>query len=187
MPTYLPEQLGQSFSEALAESYASATAGDPPLICLEIMNPDFEAPARVVNDFRNLTATLEATAPYNPSQAVTFLAVPFRYVRQEQTADAGNGGAPAPVQVEIDNVSRQFAELMLMARESQHPTTCIEREYLPSDTSAPHIIPVTKVTLSNIVLTPDTVRASLSFGELTNRKFPPLTYTPEDFPALSAS
>lgn len=185
MPTFLPARLGLSHSEAVAEAYASATAGVVVLTTLEIWNPSFEAPVRVVNDYRNLTATLEATAPRNPSTAVVFLAIPFKYIRQEQTADMQNSGAPAAVQIEIDNVSRQFSELMILARESQEPTVCIEREYLPSDTTGPHVIPVTTVILNNIVLTAEVVRASLSFGDLTNRKFPPKTYTTELFPMLS--
>lgn len=176
MPTYLPSRLGLSHSEAIAEAYASATAGDPVLLTLEVSHPAFSEPARVVNDFRDLTATLEATAPYNPSTAVLFSAVPFRYTKPEQTAESANAGAPAAVGIEIDNVSGYIAELLIQAKESMEPVTVIEREYLPSDTSAPHVVPVTVMTMSNIVIGVETVRANLSFGDLTNRKFPAKVY-----------
>jgi Domain of unknown function (DUF1833) len=174
MPIYLPPRLGLSHSEAIAEAYASATAGDPVLLTLEIHHPDFDEPARVVNDFRNFTATLEADAPYNAGEAVLFTAVLFRYTKPEQVADGS--GAPAAVGIEIDNVSGHIAELLMMARESMQPVTVIEREYLPSDTSAPHVLPVTSMTMSNIVIGVETAKANLSFGDLTNRKFPAKVY-----------
>jgi len=185
MPVYLPPRLGLEHSEAIAEAYASSIAGDPVMLCLEIMHPDFPEPVRIVNDFRNFYATLEADAPIDAGLEVLFIPVPFRYIKPEQTADGS--GAPAAVAVEIDNVSRQLAELMLLARECNSAVSVIEREYLPSDTTAPHVLPVTRLTLSNIVLTVDVVRANLSFGDLTNRKFPALTYTAEAFPGLAAT
>lgn len=176
MPTPLPASLGISHSEAIAEAYASATAGDPVLVALEISHPLWDEPVRVVNDFRNLTATLEATAPYNAGEAVEFTAVPFRYIKMEQTADLANSGAPAAVGIEIDNVSRHITELLILARTTLVPVTVIEREYLPSDTSAPHVLPVTVLTMSDISVTVDTARGKLSFGNLTNRKFPTRVY-----------
>jgi hypothetical protein len=180
MPSYLDPRAGVSISEAIAEAYASATAGDPVLLTLELHHPDFTAPARVVNDFRTLTATLEADAPYNAGEAVEFSGVPFRYTKPEQT----DSGAPAAVGIEIDNVSREITNLLLLAAESFEPVRVIEREYLPSDTSAPHVLPVTTMELSGIEVSVETVRAQLSFGNLTNRKFPSLQYTAENSPGL---
>jgi hypothetical protein len=182
MPTYLPPRAGVSISEDAAQNYASATVGDPVLLTLELIHPAFTQPARVVNDLRNLTATLEAGAPYNAGAAVEFIGVPFRYTKPEQS----DSGAPAAVPVEIDNVSRALTELLMLARESMEPVEVIEREYLPSDTSAPHVLPPTRLELTNIVITPETVSAQLGFGNLTNRKFPPRIYTAEDFPGLAS-
>lgn len=186
MPTYLPARLGVTYSEAIAESMASATIGDPLLITLEIHNENFRdaqgnpTAARVVNDYRPLRATLEADAPLNAGEEVTFSPVPFRYVAPPQT----DGGAPSAVQVEVDNVSQTLTTLLLQAGRSK--VQLIEREYLPSDTSAPHVMPPTRLTLSNVKAGVTTVSAQAGFGNLTNRRFPGNTYTRELFPALAA-
>lgn len=186
MPTYLPENLGVSHSQAVAEAYASATAGEPLAVTLELWHSLWTEAIRVVNDLRDLTATLEATAPRNPSEAVLFIAVPFRYQRAEQSADPANNGAPSAMQIEIDNVSGEITEALLLAKESNEPLTIIEREYLRIDTTAPHVLPVTEATLSNVSVGVDVARANISFGNLTNRKFPTMVYAPEKFPMLAA-
>jgi hypothetical protein len=186
MPAYLPARLGLEISEAIAEAYASAKAGDPILFTLELHHSTFTTPGRIVNDWVNHTLTLEADAPVDPSTAVEFIGVPFRYVRPEQVADLKDAGAPAAVPIEIDNISLAVAELMLLAKESEEPLTVIAREYLPSDTSAPHILPVLTLTMTDIELGVETVSAKLVFGDLTNRRFPRRPYTAEQFPGLVA-
>jgi hypothetical protein len=186
MPTYLPPRLGISYSEAIAESMASATVGDPLLLALELRRDWTEAgepvAARVVNDFRPLTATLEADAPLNPGEAVEFTPVPFRHARQEQT----DSGAPAAIGVEVDNVSQTLTELLMRDKTSREPLRLIEREYLPSDTSAPHVMPPTKLVLAKVEASSTTVSAQASFGDLTTRRFPVDLFTRERFSALSA-
>lgn len=181
MPAYLDPRAGVQLSEAIAEAYASATVGDPVLITLELHHPSFTAPARVVNDYRTLTATLEADAPYNAGEAVEFIGVPFRYTKPEQS----DSGAPAAVGIEIDNVSLAITELLLQAIESDEPVLVIEREYLPSDTSAPHVLPVLQLEMGGIQVGVETVSAQLTFGNLTNRKFPATQYTAENAPGLA--
>jgi hypothetical protein len=181
MPTYLPANAGVQFSEAYAEAIASAKAGDPLLLTLEVRHSDFvdedgnATSYWIVNDFRNLTATDE------DSVVRTFIAVPFRFVWPEQT----DSGAPKPAAMEIDNVSRQLTTLLLQARESDEPVECVLRMYLPSDTTAPHILPVTVMEVINPVVTSETVSVQLTFGSLTNRKFPARIYTAEEFPSLA--
>jgi hypothetical protein len=188
MPTYLPAVQGIQRSQAIAESMASATVGDPMLLTLELYHPSFvddngdPTAARIVCDFRNLAATLEADAPLNASEEVTFIGIPFRYTRQEMT----DSGAPAGVQIEIDNVSLAITRLLAQMQGSLEPIRCIEREYLPSDTSAPHVLPVTTLYLSDVEVSAETVTAKVTFGDLTNRRFPVDEYTREQWPALAA-
>lgn len=183
MPTYLPERLGVSISEAAAEAYASATAGEVRLVAFELHHPAFTAPARVVADWVNHTLTHEATAAVDPGVACEYIGVPLRYVPPEQSAE---GNAPALGRVEIDNVSLTIGRLLRLAKESREPITLIIREYLPSDKSAPHILPPLVMNLTGIVLTTETASGQLSFGDLTNRRFPPRLYTTADFPTLAA-
>jgi hypothetical protein len=181
MPTYLPANAGIELSEAIAEAYASSKIGDPILLTLEFRHASFTDEEGnpishyIVNDFRELSATDE------DSNVRTFLPVPFRFTKPDQS----DSGAPKAARIEIDNVSLILARLLMQARESDEPVQVIAREYLPSDTSAPHVIPVTGTELSSPVITVETVSAELGFGNLTNRKFPARSYTAEDFPALA--
>lgn len=181
MPTYLPPRLGVSYSEALAERMASNKQGDPILLTLELQNENFVdddgAPtsAWIVNDFRPLVAVDEN------GNTRTFQPVPFRYTKPEQT----DSGAPAAVQIEIDNVSQLLTAQLLRA--GRTPVFVIERQFLPSDTTAPHILPVTRMTLTNVQAGSTTVTGQAVFGDFSNRKFPFYTYTRERFPALAAS
>jgi hypothetical protein len=180
MPTYLPENAGVQYSEAYAEAIASAKVGDPILLTLELRHPLFvdedgaATSAWIVNDFRNHTFTDEN------SETNTYIGVPFRYVKPEQT----DSGAPKPAALEVDNVSLEVTRLLMLARGSDDPVEAVQREFLPSDTTAPHVLPVTVLELTNPVVTVETVSLQLTFGALTNRKFPARTYTAEDFPGL---
>jgi hypothetical protein len=188
MPTYLPPRLGIQHSEAVAEAMASAKVGDPILLTLELYREGWidengdQAVARVVNDYRPFHATLEDDAPNNPGELVTFQGVPFRYTKPEQT----DSGAPSAVGIEIDNVSQQLTALLQQQKTSREPLRLIEREYLPSDNSAPHVLPPTKLVLSDVEATVTSVGAKATFGDLTNRRFPVHTFTRERFPGLTA-
>lgn len=182
MPTYLPARAGVQLSAAIAEAYASAPVGDPILLTLELQHPDFRdeqgnvVSVRIVNDFQDLTADDEN------GQNHTWVGVPFRYVKPEQS----DSGAPAAPTVEIDNVSLEITRLLLLARASDEAVTLIEREYLRSDPTGPHVLPPTVMELGVPTITPETVSAPLVFGGLTNRKFPARQYTAEEFPGLEA-
>ena len=181
MPTYLPENAGVALSEPYAISLASNTIGDPALRTLELRHPRFTdedgnaTGIYIVNDYRNLTATDE------DSNTHTFIGLPFKYVMPEQT----DSGAPKASSVEIDNVSREVLRVLLQARESDDPVEIVERMYLPSDTTAPHVLPVTVAELSSPVASVETVSAQITFGSLTNKKFPARVYTLEEFPTLT--
>jgi Domain of unknown function (DUF1833) len=177
---YLPANVGVTFSKAYAEAIASAKMGDPVLITLEMRHPDFRdedgnpTSARVVADYRNLTATDEN------GQTHTYIGVPFRHVKGDQS----DSGAPRTATVEIDNVTRQIVQALMQARGSDEPVEVVVREYLPSDTSAPHVLPVSVYELSAPIATVETVQAQLGYGNLTNMKWPARVYTVEEFPGL---
>jgi hypothetical protein len=181
MPTYLPGNAGIQFSEAIAEAFASAKAGDPALRTLELRHPSFTdadgnpISIRIVNDYRNLEATDEH------SQTHTYIGIPFEYVMPEQT----DSGAPKAASVQLDNVSREVLRVLMQARESDDPVEIVERMFLPSDTSAPHVLPVTTAELQAPVATVESVSAQIAFGGLTNKKFPARYYAPEYFPTLA--
>jgi hypothetical protein len=182
MPVYLPPRLGISHSEALAESYASATAGVPALQAIELIHPLWTTPARAVLDWTNHTLGLEADAPVDAGQMVEFIGMPFRYVLPKLSAE---GQAPEPGRLEIDNVSLHIARLMLLAKNSTDPVTVIHRVYLASDKSAPHQLPVTKAQLSGIYVEAGVAGGVISSGDLNNRRFPVRYFNAQTHPTLT--
>lgn len=185
MPTYRPLYAGVQHSEALADAYLGAPADDPVLVTLELHHPDFSAPARVVNNWEPLLATLEADAPNNAGEEVSFAAIPFTFVRPAET----DSGAPAAVGIAVENLNAELTTLILQAQESEESLLVILRTYLPSDTSAPHEMPPLRMYVhSPIAIEPGgAARLQCSFGDLTNRKFPRVEYRRESHPTLSSA
>ena len=188
MPVFLPKRQGVSQSVALAEAYAHAKAAEPELITLALYHPTFaddagaETAIYIVNDFSPLTATLEADAPLHAGQAVKFEAVPFKFVRPEESDSA----APAEITVEIENASKEIQRHFEHARESDSPVRVMVRTYLPSNTSAPHESPVPTFILKTVEVSMATISAKAGFGNLINERFPKRDYTRDSNPGLVA-
>ena len=73
----------EALSQALKEAYASAPSEVVILHTLELRHPSFldedgqHVAVKVVRDNQDLTARLEETAPLNPGEMVTFIAMGF--------------------------------------------------------------------------------------------------------------
>ena len=190
MPVYLPALKGISQSEALAEASAFAVAGEPALMTLAFTHPDIVDPVSgepmavyVVNAYEDLVATLEADAPLDGGQAVTFRAVPMQITLPTEADDAPQG----EVSITIGNVTRALMPHLEAVAQSQEPVTVIARTYLPGDTSAPHETPPLRVTLRGATATVQAVTARAGFGEITNRRWPIHEYSQQAFLGLAAS
>lgn len=182
MPAYLPPHLGVSQGAAIREAWASATAGETIVRTLEFHHPAFSAPARVACSLRDLTATLEAGAPVDAGLPVTFVGLPFRFSLPDQT----DSGAPPAVTLEIDNASLYIARLLEQAR-GREQLLVMHRDYLRSDTTAPHVLPVLRTWMQLVRLKPDIATGTLAVTFLTNLRFPVNLFTRERFPALAAA
>ena len=88
---------------ALKEAYASAPSTDVIMHTLEIRHPDFTAPIRVVRDHADFNATLEADAPENPSEEVTFIGMAFDFILPEVQRSAS-----PEIEISIDNASGEL-------------------------------------------------------------------------------
>lgn len=188
MPTYLEQRQGISQSEAYAEAAAFAKAGEPVLLTLAIYNSAIVNPRTgqqfvvyLVQDFHDLRATLEADAPLDAGQEVVFRPVPFKASLPDESSDAPAG----TVLIELSNVSRQLVPYLEAAARSTEPIEMIFRTYLRSDTSAPHEMPPLRVQATGATVTTDTVTLQAGFGDLTNRRFPRVEYTAQEFPCLA--
>lgn len=188
MPTFLPARVGISQSEALAEAYTHAKAGDPALETIALYHSTFldgdGNPTGVyfVNSFEPLLATIEDGADIHGGEAVEFQAIPIRLVRPEET----DTGAPGEVTLELDNVSREVAPYIKSALDTDEPVLMTLRVYLASDTSAPHEDPPTTLVLRGVTATASTITAKFGYGDLTNRRFPRTDYSRDSHPGLYA-
>lgn len=168
-----------NLSQALKEAYAAAPTNSIIYHTIEINHPSFSQPIRLVRDMVDLVATLEATAPHNPSTAVTFIAFRFDIVPPDSSPVA----VPQCI-LEIDNVDRSIMAQVQVASASTSVTTVIYREYLSTDLSAPQNNPPMELEIMAVSCTVFRISATCGFGSLANKRFPGDDYTAEVFPGL---
>jgi hypothetical protein len=169
-----------ALSAAIREDYASAPVDEVIFHTLELHHPVFTVPIRVVRDRVSLDARLEATAPLQPGEVVTFTPYAFDIVPPDQTTS----GAPQAV-IEIDNVSREILVQVRAAIRESAPVQAIYRAYLASGlTDGPENDPPATLELKQISATPQRIRATAGYPDLLNAAFPRLVYDLEQFPGL---
>lgn len=169
-----------TLTTALAEAYASAPPSVVVLHTMELWHPTWAAAIRLVADFVDLTATLEATAPVNPGAAVLFSACPFRF----SLPQVGEGRQELSIQ--IDNVSQLLMPLLESADlTNDTPITCRYRPFLSTDTSAPQMNPVLSLDVIRISADVMQVTCSCAHADYLNRRFPRRLYTVEEFPGIA--
>ena len=166
--------VNRTLSEALKEAYASADTDEVVYHTLEINHPVFSEPIYVVRDWDDLNARLEN------GRMVTFIRYAFDLTKPDVTTD----GVPQCT-FEIDNISREITTNIQLATESSDAITVTYREYISSDLSGPQNNPPLVMTLSNISADAFRVKATASFGNLANKRFPTEEYTVERFPSLA--
>ncbi|MGV8987818.1 MAG: DUF1833 family protein [Cypionkella sp.] len=170
-----------TLSAAIKEAYASSPSGLVIYHTLEIWNPAFSAPIRVVRDTDSLDAMIEIGAPRDAGSVVTFTAYAFDIVLPELTTNS----VPS-CSVEIDNVDRLILSQIDLATISGLTTTVIYRQYLSTGLSiGPENLPVMTLTVLSVSATPYRIKMSAGFPDLLNRKFPALEYDPEVFNGLA--
>lgn len=175
--------MPNNLTEAIEEAYATAPAGQVILHTLEFRHPSFTAPLRVVNDQQDFVGTLEATAPLNPSEAVTFTAFAFDFV----PPDVDSSGTLPEVTIAIDNVSREVLAYMDLAANSPNLIAVTYRPFLSNDPSEPQMNPPLTLTVRTVEADIFRITARASFGDFINKAFPATLYDATRFPALIAS
>lgn len=168
-----------SLQDAIKEAYASAPSDEVILFTIELRHPNFTEPLRVVRDFKNLTAYLEADAPEDAGQEVMFLAYPFDI----QPPDTDEYGKPE-LTITIDNVGREVMTYIEEAVKSQDVIDVTYRLYLASDLSGPQNNPPMTMQCTSITATPKSITMVASFPDLSSKAFPKFKYTLEQFPSL---
>lgn len=168
-----------TLSQAIKEAYAAAPSSEIAYHTLELWHPDFSSPIRVVRDVSDLTATLESSAPRDPSSPVLFVGFGFDII----PPDVNYTGVPQCT-IEMDNVSREIVANIELALASSEQISVIYRMFISSDLSAPQNNPPLTLTIISITADVFKVRAVATFGDLVNKRFPAQDYTVDRFPGL---
>lgn len=175
-----------TLSQAWKEACASAPSGEVMLHTLEFRHPNFvdgnnnPTAIRVVLDHANLSARLEAAAPLNPLEYVSFIAFAFRFTLPETRI-----ASSAEMSITIDNVSEEIEQNLALATASPYKVEVTYRAFLSSDLTTPQNIPPLTMTLAGATATDQQIEARATFGDPANLKFPDRTYNVNDFPGLS--
>jgi len=186
MPTYLDPENGVELSVALAEAATYAPIGRAMLTTYELWHPSMTTPVRVVVNQEAISATLEDDAPRNPSEDVVFLA--SRVVHQ--IPEESDQAASPEILLRVDNVTGFLADALRTAREETDPLIrdaqweLIERVYASDDLTAPHILPVFKVTVRRVSMQGPTAILTAAYRDSVNTGIPAITFTPEAYPGL---
>lgn len=165
------------FDEAIKEAYASNEDNKIILNTIEIYPSSLSPPARLVLDYADFVATLESTAPVDPSSQVTFYKSQFKFSLPESSDRL------PMMELSIDNVSQIIGQDIETAIDNMEVIPIIYRQFIESDVSPePHYI-LKNMTLKNINVG-NSVTGSLYFADYTNRQFPNDFFTAERFPGL---
>jgi hypothetical protein len=171
-----------SLSEAIREAYASAP-GRVIYHTLELRHASLTEPIRLVLGNDNIEARLEASAPANPGELVTFIRYYFRFTKPDVSPD----GVPT-LQVEIENVDRIITASLIEVARSETPLKATYREFLDSGLNiGPENDPPTHMDIFDANATLLSVTATAGFPNLMNRKFPTKDYDAQTWPGLVVS
>lgn len=171
-----------TLSEAIKEAYASAPSAQVIYHTLELYHSAFTVPIRVVRDHVSFMARLEASAPRNAGEVVTFTAFAFDVV----PPDVSTSAVPQCV-IEIDNVSREVLAQIELAMAGTGQIQVIYRAYLSGNENVgPENDPPLALEVLSISVTPLRISATCGFPDLINRRFPTQDYTASVFPGLIA-
>ncbi|MGA7673553.1 MAG: DUF1833 family protein [Rhizomicrobium sp.] len=172
------------FSDDLREYYYSAPPDVVALDTFEFRHPAFlnEAGAivaiRVVNDPNELIATLEANAPMNGGESVTFSASAFEVTLPESSSP----GLPT-CDIQVTNVSRLLTPWLKKATQSPAPVQITYRQYLADDRSAPGFV-LDGLTIRKATANYLRVIATAGYEDFLNMPFPRTIYTTSEFTGL---
>jgi len=169
------------------EAMACAPASLVDKVLLEFIHPAFldansnQISIRAVDDTQDCAITLEATAPFNAGQTVTFTAIPFNFSWPGQAE-----GQATSLTVRVDNIGREMMPYLDAAAATQAPLICLVRLVtINTTTSAVTYNGVAyQLFIRDVSVTDDAVEGSASGADLANLQTLRLIYDLETFPGL---
>lgn len=176
-----------SYSDAIAEAYASAPLDDINIDTIELYHPNFideegrPTAVRVALGYDDWVLKLENEAILNAGQYVTFLGCEFTFSMPEFSDDS----SPS-IQITISNVSREIARYLELAQSSLavDPIKLTYRPYLASDTSKPQMDPPIIMELSDVDVDAFQATGTATLQDIHNAAFPNNVYDYKRFPGL---
>jgi hypothetical protein len=183
MPTYRPVINGVSFSEAAAEAAAVAPSGRAILDTLSIYHPGIDGGViRVVNDFTDLTATIEAGsgAESDSGATVVFGRSSFKLSRPPESLEDSAG----QLSFTLVGISQVAIQAIRSVVGSSTPIVVVHREYASDDTSGPSSLPPARLEVVDVSADDTQVVITAQFGDPSNRNFPRKFYTLTQYPGL---
>jgi len=174
-----------SYSEALAEAYASSPIDELAIHSLELRNSTFKddngqpTAIRVVNGYDDYDLRLEADAPIDGGELVHWTKIAFFL----EISGFEEGQIPY-IKVTLSNVSREITKYLELAIQQLDPIYITYRPYLLSDPSGPQMDPPLHMTLSKVKVDVFQVTGTATLEDVYNWPFPNRKYLPQDFPGL---
>lgn len=173
-----------SYSEALAEAYASSPIDERVLHTLELRHVSFiehgqPTAIRVVNGFEKYSLRLETSAPLDGGKYVDWTDCAF----QLELSGFAEGLVPY-IKLTITNVSREITEHLERAITLPDPIYTTYRPYLLSDPSGPQMDPPLHLTLSKAKADVFQVTGTATLEDVHNWPFPNRKYLPQEWPGL---
>ena len=126
-----------------------------------------------------LIARLEAGAPVDAGQMVSFIALGF-----ELELPVKESIAVPEITLSMDNVGREITDALDLAATSMEKIEMTYRPYLSADVEGPQMEPPITLTLADVEATPLSVTARARLLDIGNLAFPGLDYKAANFPGL---
>ena len=171
-----------TLTPAQREAYARVKTSIVYLQTLEFRHPTFGDPIRLVANKEPLTVTLEANAPTNGGEEVTFTNLAFRL--KDPAVDTE---AAASIRIQVDGVPGAIQTYLAAANKTIVPVDCTVRYYtydLDADSVIDGAIGILHLQVRSFVVNKTSVGVELGFTNTKNRAFPSQYYTPETNPGL---
>lgn len=151
---------------AQQEAYARAKTSVVDLFSFELRHSTFPEPVRMVNYDQDLQAELEATAPANGGETVTFTGVAFAPPKDAVDTEPGN-----TFSVTVGGISNQVLPYLNIANDTLEPIAATVR-WIAYDTRAGEVLGVgrpSEMQVRNFRTSILSVQMTLGFTNLNTR------------------
>jgi hypothetical protein len=176
---------GEPWTAAWEEAEASNPPGVDTFHTIELIHPEFvddltgPFSVRAVNGTPNdQSFTLEAGAPLNGGEVVTFKAIAF----SDDHPEFAEGQAPSCM-LAVDGVGEEISPYLENVVSVRADLICIYRQYRSDDTTEPCYGPVQFV-IKKVTLKQARLEGTAMLKNFSNLKFPNKVFTYDEFPGL---